>query len=168
MNSTAPAGIFGANNWPAAFSPARYFSVFVETLEAFDYTSLKFALAREATTNPNVNAFRVDVWSNGALLVPNGVALRELSGVSEDVLSHPSVQAALTERLSAHARSATGSASRVVAAMVLETPLSFDLGEVTDKGSVNQRAVLRERADLVAALWAGDARVIAADWKGSR
>jgi feruloyl-CoA synthase len=52
--------------------------------------------------------------------------------------------------------------------MVLDTPLSFDKGEVTDKGSVNQRAVLRERADLVAALWAGDPRVIAADWKGKR
>jgi feruloyl-CoA synthase len=38
-----------------------------------------------------------------------------------------------------------------VAALVLAEPLSFDRGEVTDKGSVNQRAVLRERADLVAA-----------------
>ena len=51
---------------------------------------------------------------------------------------------------------------------MLEEPLSFDRGEVTDKGSVNQRAVLRERADLVAALWAADDRVIVADWKGKR
>jgi hypothetical protein len=36
--------------------------------------------------------------------------------------------------------------------MFLDTPLSFDRGEVTDKGSVNQRAVLRERAGLVASL----------------
>ena len=50
--------------------------------------------------------------------------------------------------------------------MVLETPLSFDKGEVTDKGSVNQRAVLRERAGLVAALWEGGPQVILADWKG--
>ncbi|MCU0829160.1 MAG: feruloyl-CoA synthase [Tabrizicola sp.] len=103
-----------------------------------------------------------------ALLVPNWAALRELAGGGEDVLSHPAVRAALAERLSAHARAATGSAARVVAALVLEEPLSFDRGEVTDKGSVNQRAVLRERADLVAALWDADDRVIAADWKGRR
>lgn len=103
-----------------------------------------------------------------ALLVPNWAALRELAAGSEDVLAHPAVRAALAERLSAHARAATGSATRVVAALVLEEPLSFDRGEVTDKGSVNQRAVLRERADLVAALWAADDRVIVADWKGKR
>ena len=39
-------------------------------------------------------------------------------------------------------------------------PLSFDRGEVTDKGSINQRAVLRNRADLVACLWSDDPRVI--------
>lgn len=103
-----------------------------------------------------------------ALLVPNWVALRDLAEGAEDALSHPAVRAALADRLSAHARSATGSASRVEAAMVLETPLSFDLGEITDKGSVNQRAVLRERAELVASLWAGGAGVIIADWKGKK
>jgi feruloyl-CoA synthase len=102
-----------------------------------------------------------------ALMVPNWVALREVAGDAEgDVLAHPAVRAVLAERLSAHARAATGSAARVVAALVLETPLSFDKGEVTDKGSVNQRAVLRERADLAAALWDGGPQVILADWKG--
>jgi feruloyl-CoA synthase len=103
-----------------------------------------------------------------ALLVPNWVALRELAGGAEDALAHPAVQSALRDRLSAHAQAATGSAARVVAACVLETPLSFDLGEVTDKGSVNQRAVLRERAELVSALWSGGAKVIVADWKGRK
>ena len=102
-----------------------------------------------------------------ALLVPNWAALNEIAGPdASSVLDHPEVRAALAQRLSAHARAATGSASRVVAALVLETPLSFDLGEVTDKGSVNQRAVLRERADLVASLWMGGAGVILADWRG--
>lgn len=104
-----------------------------------------------------------------ALLVPNWAALQAIAGTSEgDLLAHPAVRTALTERLSAHARAATGSAARVVAASVLKTPLSFDRGEVTDKGSVNQRAVLRERADQVAALWAGGPEVILADWKGKR
>jgi feruloyl-CoA synthase len=48
---------------------------------------------------------------------------------------------------------------------VVQQPLSFDRGEVTDKGSVNQRAVLRERADLVASLWSEDPALLLADWK---
>jgi len=39
--------------------------------------------------------------------------------------------------------------------------LSFDKGEVTDKGSINQRAVLQHRGDMVASLWSDDPRVIA-------
>ena len=106
-----------------------------------------------------------------ALLVPSWAAMRAVAGLGAEaaqgeVLAHPALRAALTERLTAHARAATGSASRIVAALVLEAPLSFDRGEVTDKGSVNQRAVLRERADLVAALYGDDARVIRAEWKG--
>ena len=106
-----------------------------------------------------------------AVLVPSWAAMRAAAGLGAEaaqgeVLAHPALRAALTERLTTHARAATGSASRIVAAMALEVPLSFDKGEVTDKGSVNQRAVLRERADLVAALYGDDARVIRADWKG--
>jgi feruloyl-CoA synthase len=108
-----------------------------------------------------------------ALLVPNWAKLREIAQNPDldtaALVQDTGVHAAFADRLSAHARSATGSASRVVAAMVLDSPLSFDRGEVTDKGSVNQRAVLRERADLAAALWqSGDARVILADWKVKR
>jgi feruloyl-CoA synthase len=33
--------------------------------------------------------------------------------------------------------------------VLLDTPLSIDRGEVTDKGSVNQRAVLEHRARLI-------------------
>lgn len=38
---------------------------------------------------------------------------------------------------------------------LLAEPPSLDLGEVTDKGSINQRAVLRHRAALVEALHEG-------------
>jgi feruloyl-CoA synthase len=38
--------------------------------------------------------------------------------------------------------------------MVLPSSPSLDQGEFTDKGSINQRAVLRCRAELVAALYA--------------
>ena len=38
--------------------------------------------------------------------------------------------------------------------MLLDTPPSLDLGEATDKGSINQRMVLRHRATLVEELYA--------------
>jgi len=37
--------------------------------------------------------------------------------------------------------------------MVLEEPPSLDAGEMTDKGSINQRAVLSRRAALVEELY---------------
>jgi feruloyl-CoA synthase len=48
---------------------------------------------------------------------------------------------------------------------VLDTPPSLDLGEITDKGSINQRAVLAHRAAVVDAMYrpdAADAGVIVA------
>ncbi|MCW5665511.1 MAG: feruloyl-CoA synthase [Piscinibacter sp.] len=54
----------------------------------------------------------------------------------------------------------TGSATRVARALVLVDPPSIDLGEVTDKGSINQRAVLTHRAALVEHLYAGGDGVI--------
>jgi feruloyl-CoA synthase len=98
-----------------------------------------------------------------ALVVPDLEALRALVGKAlepAELLAHPKVRAAAAERLADHAARATGSATRVTRIMFLSEPLSFDRGEVTDKGSVNQRAVLRERAGLVEALFSGDSRVI--------
>jgi feruloyl-CoA synthase len=37
--------------------------------------------------------------------------------------------------------------------VLLDGPLSIDRGEVTDKGSINQRAVLEHRAALVEQLY---------------
>jgi feruloyl-CoA synthase len=47
----------------------------------------------------------------------------------------------------------TGSSNRIARAIVLEEPPSLDAGEMTDKGSINQRAVLRRRAALVDELY---------------
>jgi feruloyl-CoA synthase len=49
----------------------------------------------------------------------------------------------------------TGSATRVARALVLVEPPSIDRGEITDKGSINQRAVLTHRAADVERLYAG-------------
>jgi feruloyl-CoA synthase len=51
--------------------------------------------------------------------------------------------------------SGTGSATRVARALVLVDPPSIDRGEITDKGSINQRAVLTHRDALVEHLYAG-------------
>ena len=49
---------------------------------------------------------------------------------------------------------ATGSSNRVCRAHPADEPPSLDAGEITDKGSINQRAVLRQRAGLVDELYA--------------
>ena len=47
----------------------------------------------------------------------------------------------------------TGSSNRITRAMVLDEAPSLDAGEMTDKGSINQRAVLKRRAALVDELY---------------
>ena len=49
---------------------------------------------------------------------------------------------------------ASSSSTRIARAMLLTAPLSIDAGEITDKGSINQRAVLKARAALVEELYA--------------
>lgn len=94
----------------------------------------------------------------GALLVPFRPAIEGVVPGGKDMddatlLAHPALREAIAERLAAYNAKATGSSMRVPIAMVLTEPLDLDKGEVTDKGSVNQRAVLRERASLVAHLY---------------
>jgi len=65
-----------------------------------------------------------------------------------------SVRAAFRERFQKLLASATGSSSRIARAILLDAPLSIDRGEVTDKGSINQRAVLEHRKELIEELYA--------------
>jgi feruloyl-CoA synthase len=90
----------------------------------------------------------------GALIFPDLVACRALAGLDpqangETVTDHPTVRAAFSERLETLAAKATGSASHIARAIVLAAPPSADAGEITDKGSINQRAVMTNRAKLV-------------------
>jgi feruloyl-CoA synthase len=66
----------------------------------------------------------------------------------------PELQAKLASLLG------TGSSNRIARAIVLEEPPSLDAGEMTDKGSINQRAVLRRRAALVEELYTDSPRVL--------
>jgi hypothetical protein len=47
----------------------------------------------------------------------------------------------------------TGSSNRIARMAFLTVPPSLDAGEITDKGSINQRAMLRHRAAVVDALY---------------
>lgn len=68
--------------------------------------------------------------------------------------------AALLHELNA---TATGSATRVARLLLLDAPPSLDRGEITDKGTLNQRAVLAHRAEHVDTLYRdGDPAVIRA------
>jgi feruloyl-CoA synthase len=70
------------------------------------------------------------------------------------VLSHPVIVSRLTEVFTTLAAASTGSSTFVARAIVLEDPPSMDAREVTDKGSINQKAVLAHRAALVDELYA--------------
>jgi feruloyl-CoA synthase len=67
--------------------------------------------------------------------------------------SDSAIRAEFRERLQKLLASATGSSSRIVRAVLLDSPLSIDRGEVTDKGSINQRAVLEHRGALIETLY---------------
>jgi feruloyl-CoA synthase len=70
-----------------------------------------------------------------------------------DLAKHSGVRSALAERLAEFARTATGSSTRLVRIAVLDDVPSIDKGEVTDKGSINQRALLGQRKHIVEALY---------------
>ena len=91
----------------------------------------------------------------GALVFPTP-AVRQLAGLPADaplkqVLESPAVQAHFQGVVDQLAASGTGSASRIARAHLMSEPPSIDKGEVTDKGSINQRAVLKHRDALIQA-----------------
>jgi len=92
----------------------------------------------------------------GAMVFP-GAKVRDLAQLPAEtalaeVLNHPKVLAHFQSVLDQLAASATGSATRIARLCLLSEPPTIDKGEITDKGSINQRAVLTHRADTVTAL----------------
>lgn len=88
-------------------------------------------------------------------------ALLVLSESARNMASQD-LTAALSEKLSSAAKAATGSASRVKRALVLTSEPSFDRGEITEKGSLNQRAMRKNHAGDISRLYAGQGGVILA------
>jgi len=99
-----------------------------------------------------------------ALAFPDLRACQKLAGdaalEAEPLLAHPKVRAAFAEKLASLAAASTGSSNRVRRMILLAEPPRADRSEVTDKGSINQRAVLANRPEAVAELYAGSPRVL--------
>jgi feruloyl-CoA synthase len=96
----------------------------------------------------------------GVLIFPRLDSCRALAGLPAgaptlDVLGAAPVTAFFQMLVDGLFKSGTGSATRVARAVVLVDPPSIDRGEITDKGSINQRMVLQHRDALVEHLYAG-------------
>jgi feruloyl-CoA synthase len=103
--------------------------------------------------------------SLSALVFPDHGELRRLAGLGEaagvdELFAHPAVRAFFEAGLRSLAAAGTGSSTLIRRVILLDPPPSLASGEMTDKGSVNQRAVLRNRALAVEELYAGSPRVI--------
>ncbi len=101
----------------------------------------------------------------GLLIFPRLDGCRALAALPNgtptlDVLAAPAVRAFFLALVDGLFKAGTGSATRVARAVLMADPPSIDRGEVTDKGSINQRAVLLHRDGLVEHLYAGGEGVI--------
>jgi feruloyl-CoA synthase len=93
-----------------------------------------------------------------ALVFPDFEACRRIAGLSksatvDEIAGHAKVRMAMREQLAEFGRSATGSSNRIMRiAVQTEAPL-LDTGELTDKGSVSAKMVLKRRASVVESLY---------------
>ena len=106
----------------------------------------------------------------GVMIFPSLVGCRRLLPHLADadaatLGADPALRAAIAEKLQRFNAGEGGSASRIARAIVLTEPASQDANEITDKGYLNQHAILDRRADWVARLYAEpcDSRVIQAE-----
>lgn len=93
-----------------------------------------------------------------AILFLNAEACRKHADLSaeihnQEVFQHEVISNYLNSFLNRFNQSATGSANRIEKIVIALDPPSIDLGEITDKGSLNQRIVLKHRAHLVEQLY---------------
>ncbi|MBT3915474.1 MAG: feruloyl-CoA synthase [Rhodospirillaceae bacterium] len=95
----------------------------------------------------------------GILIFPNIAGCRALCpDLAEDapldeIITQPSVEQALVEGLQSHNVNNPGSSTRITRALIMTEPPNIDANEITDKGYMNQRAVLTRRAELVELLF---------------
>ncbi|MCP3474965.1 feruloyl-CoA synthase [Bradyrhizobium sp. CCGUVB1N3] len=91
------------------------------------------------------------------LVFPNIAGCRAHAGLPDtaavsEVLRDDKVRSAIAQGLAKLKAQSTNSSGHATRALLLAEPPSVDGGEITDKGYINQRAVLTRRADAVARL----------------
>jgi feruloyl-CoA synthase len=69
-----------------------------------------------------------------------------------ELIVHEVLRKALAQGLADHNRAA-GSAARIERMVILAHPPDLDAGELTDKGYINQRQVLKNRSALIELLY---------------
>lgn len=94
----------------------------------------------------------------GVMIFPSLVGCRRLlphlaETDAASLAADPALRAAIAERLRRFNAGEGGSAGRIARAVVLSEPASQDANEITDKGYLNQHAILERRADWVARLY---------------
>src|SRR5882672_3930610 len=87
---------------------------------------------------------------DGCRLINPKLPANDLAAAASD----PQIRAAFRERFQKLLADATGSSTRITRAVLFDTPLSIDRGEVTDKGSINQRAVIEHRSADIEQIYA--------------
>jgi feruloyl-CoA synthase len=95
----------------------------------------------------------------GALIFPNTFACRRLAGAAPDaplavVTAATAVRDAFMDRLERYNTANPGSSTAIHRAVLLDRPPSLEALEITDKGSLNQRAVLAHRSEQVHRVYA--------------
>lgn len=73
----------------------------------------------------------------------------------DELAAHPAVQDRLQVGLGAHNSENPGSSTRIKRVLLMTEPPQIDAGEITDKGYINQRAVLTRRTKIVDRLYTG-------------
>ena len=104
----------------------------------------------------------------GLLAWVKPAACRELAGLASDVpdadvLADPKVRRHIKDGLTRHNAANPGSSTRFSRVVLLADPPDVDANEITDKGYINQGAVLQRRHASVDALYAeppGDAVIV--------
>lgn len=121
------------------------------------------ALRVKAITAPALVAKDIVVTGHdcdavGFMIFPNLPACRNLASdlpadaASERVLAHDAVKALVHNGLRAMRNGGGGSSTSATRARFRQEPPNIDAGEITDKGWINQRAVLTRRAAGVTVL----------------
>ena len=106
-----------------------------------------------------------DRYEVGLLVFPNPAGAAKIAGLDPatslpELVGNKKVCETLREGLAAYNAKNPGSSTRISRVLLLKEPPDIDANEITDKGYINQRAVLEKRNSLVETLFSDNAEVV--------